>query len=187
MGRALAVLAAILGLGAAAPAGADAGTLSVRWFEVGPARAVEGYQPFIRLTVGRRIVTTTTSGSLRRRLRTGTYGVHGWWRSGCGPDCLDPPSRHCSAAVRVPRAGGLAKWTVEANLGAGTCQVRRGHMSDYLQRRTDAATRMARRRGRVLRVVVRDGEPLAVTEDFSDDRINVETSGGVVTRVVSVG
>ena len=45
----------------------------------------------------------------------------------------------------------------------------------------------AEARGMLVRPVVIDGEPLAVTEDFSLDRINVELKAGVVSVVQGLG
>ena len=50
-----------------------------------------------------------------------------------------------------------------------------------------AATARAERRGCPLRVAVLDGEPQALTEDFSPARINVRVRGGVVTGVAFMG
>jgi hypothetical protein len=49
------------------------------------------------------------------------------------------------------------------------------------------ATARAERRGCPLRVAVLDGEPQALTEDFSPARINVRVAGGKVTRVEFMG
>jgi hypothetical protein len=38
-----------------------------------------------------------------------------------------------------------------------------------------------------VREVIRDGEGLAVTEDYRPDRVNVATRDGDVTRIVSIG
>jgi hypothetical protein len=51
----------------------------------------------------------------------------------------------------------------------------------------DEATKVLDAEGLTLRVVVEDGEALAVTDDFSTSRVNVETADGVVVAVVSIG
>ena len=51
----------------------------------------------------------------------------------------------------------------------------------------EAATARAERRGCPLRVAVLDGEPQALTEDFSPARINVRVRDGVITRVEFMG
>jgi hypothetical protein len=50
----------------------------------------------------------------------------------------------------------------------------------------DAATR-AKRDGCTVRVVERDGEPLAATMDFNPARVNVVVTDGKVTAVQGVG
>jgi hypothetical protein len=50
-----------------------------------------------------------------------------------------------------------------------------------------AATERAERRGCPLRVAVLDGEPQALTEDFSPARINVRVRDGIVRRVEFMG
>jgi hypothetical protein len=49
------------------------------------------------------------------------------------------------------------------------------------------AERAAQAEGCSVREVERDGESLAVTEDFRPDRVNVATENGEVTRIVSLG
>lgn len=49
------------------------------------------------------------------------------------------------------------------------------------------AERAAQAEGCSVREVERDGEGLAVTEDFRPDRVNVATENGEVTRIVSLG
>jgi hypothetical protein len=49
------------------------------------------------------------------------------------------------------------------------------------------ATKTLEAQGLTLRVVIEDGEALAVTDDFSTSRVNVEVADGVVVAVVSVG
>lgn len=49
------------------------------------------------------------------------------------------------------------------------------------------AERAAQEQGCSVREVERDGEGLAVTEDFRPDRVNVTTENGDVTRIVSLG
>ncbi len=51
----------------------------------------------------------------------------------------------------------------------------------------DEATKVLDAEGLTLRVVIEDGEALAVTEDFSTSRVNVEIADGVVVAVVSIG
>ncbi len=51
----------------------------------------------------------------------------------------------------------------------------------------DDATKTLEGQGFTLRVVIEDGEALAVTEDFSTSRVNVEVADGVVVAVVSIG
>jgi len=50
-----------------------------------------------------------------------------------------------------------------------------------------AAPARAERRGCPFRVAVLDGEPQALTEDFSPARINVRVRDGVVTRLEFMG
>jgi hypothetical protein len=49
------------------------------------------------------------------------------------------------------------------------------------------AERAAQQQGCEIRVVVEDGEQLAVTDDFRPDRVNVAVEGGTVTEIVSIG
>jgi hypothetical protein len=51
----------------------------------------------------------------------------------------------------------------------------------------DDATKSLEGQGLTLRVVIKDGEALAVTDDFSTSRVNVEVADGVVVAVVSIG
>jgi hypothetical protein len=51
----------------------------------------------------------------------------------------------------------------------------------------DEATTLAEQNGWTLRVVRRDGEDLAVTEDYSESRVNVAVEAGVVLSVDFVG
>jgi hypothetical protein len=51
----------------------------------------------------------------------------------------------------------------------------------------DDATKTLEGQGFTLRVVIEDGEALAVTEDFSTSRVNVEIADGIVVAVVSIG
>ncbi len=53
--------------------------------------------------------------------------------------------------------------------------------------RVPAASDRAARRGCTLRVAVEDGAPLALTEDYSPQRINVRVRDGVVTGVEFMG
>jgi hypothetical protein len=48
------------------------------------------------------------------------------------------------------------------------------------------ARAIARRHGCIVRVVRRDGENLAVTDDFRTDRINVAVRNGRVVRATGV-
>jgi hypothetical protein len=75
---------------------------------------------------------------------------------------------------------------VEA-FGGASCAIRRGLWSDYAGLREDAAAALAGRRGRPLRVVERDGEPLPHTDDFVEDRLNVAVEDGRVSRVLGTG
>jgi hypothetical protein len=50
-----------------------------------------------------------------------------------------------------------------------------------------AATQAAADQGCEVRVVVRDGRPLAVTEDYRPDRVNVVVRDGEVVRIASLG
>jgi hypothetical protein len=50
----------------------------------------------------------------------------------------------------------------------------------------DAAAQLAAS-GFTMRVVIDDGTALAVTEDFSSTRVNVEVADGIVVAVVSIG
>ncbi|HYN35223.1 MAG TPA: hypothetical protein VES40_21540 [Ilumatobacteraceae bacterium] len=59
--------------------------------------------------------------------------------------------------------------------------------SDIIGLGVDDATKVLDGRGLTLRVVVDDGVALAVTEDYSSSRVNVEVVDGVVTAVVSIG
>jgi hypothetical protein len=54
-------------------------------------------------------------------------------------------------------------------------------------RSVDEATKVLDAEGLTIRVVIEDGEALAVTEDFSTSRVNVEVADGVVVAVVSIG
>lgn len=47
----------------------------------------------------------------------------------------------------------------------------------------DEATKAARAAGCDVRVVIEDGEPLAVTDDFRPDRVNVVVTDGAVERI----
>lgn len=49
------------------------------------------------------------------------------------------------------------------------------------------AEEAARAKGCEIRVVIRDGESLAVTEDFRPDRVNVATEDEIITEIVSLG
>jgi hypothetical protein len=51
----------------------------------------------------------------------------------------------------------------------------------------DKATVLATEQGWELRVVQRDGESLAATDDFRSNRVNVAVVDGVITAVVSIG
>jgi hypothetical protein len=54
-------------------------------------------------------------------------------------------------------------------------------------RSVDEATAILNDADLTLRVVIENGEALAVTEDFSTTRVNVEVADGVVVAVVSIG
>ena len=56
---------------------------------------------------------------------------------------------------------------------------------DYTGLSVEEATKMVAADGWELRVVREDGEDLAVTADFRDNRLNVAVEGGVVTELVS--
>jgi phosphoglycolate phosphatase-like HAD superfamily hydrolase len=49
------------------------------------------------------------------------------------------------------------------------------------------ATAAASAKGCSVRVVVEDGKPLAATQDFRPDRVNVVVEDGVVTKIDSLG
>jgi hypothetical protein len=51
----------------------------------------------------------------------------------------------------------------------------------------DEFTALATERGFSTRVVMQDGEGLAVTADYSESRVNVEVEGDTVVAVQSVG
>jgi hypothetical protein len=51
----------------------------------------------------------------------------------------------------------------------------------------DDATKTLEGQGFTLRVVIEDGAALAVTDDFSTSRVNVEVADGTVVAVVSIG
>jgi hypothetical protein len=53
-------------------------------------------------------------------------------------------------------------------------------------RRLPQAESMARKRRCPLRVAIKDGRNLALTEDFSPSRINVRVDDGVVTEIVGL-
>ena len=58
---------------------------------------------------------------------------------------------------------------------------------DYTGLSVEEATKVVAADGWELRVVREDGEDLAVTDDFRDNRLNVAVVDGVVTELVSVG
>ena len=62
-----------------------------------------------------------------------------------------------------------------------------GDQYGIVGRSVDEATEVLDGQGLTLRVVIEDGEALAVTEDFSTSRVNVEVADGVVVAVVSIG
>jgi hypothetical protein len=62
-----------------------------------------------------------------------------------------------------------------------------GDQYGIVGRSVDEAATVLDAEGLTLRVVIEDGEALAVTEDFSTSRVNVEVADGVVVAVVSVG
>lgn len=62
-----------------------------------------------------------------------------------------------------------------------------GYDADRLEdRRVKRARRIAREHDCTVRVVKRDGEPLAVTDDLRPNRINVAVERGRIRRVVGV-
>jgi hypothetical protein len=184
----LGLLAATFALAAPAPADAGSGTLavSVKVFEQGP-RPVEGYVAYLELRRGeRRLLRRSYTGTLRRRLAPGGYTVRAWHRTGCGASCLDEPSPSCRRTVRIV-SGRTARLTVLPSFGSGErCRIMAGTFEDFVGLETGAAGDLARIRGFAFRVVERDGEPLAVTEDFSTSRLNVAVADGRVTRVVGL-
>lgn len=62
-----------------------------------------------------------------------------------------------------------------------------GDQYGIVGRSVDEAIKVLDAEGLTLRVVIEDGESLAVTEDFSTSRVNVEVAEGVVVAVVSIG
>jgi hypothetical protein len=196
---AFAVGCAVLALGAS---GCGSGTLDqpsderlpalgalaveVKTFDQGP-RPTEGFTPYLELRRGdRRLLRRSYLSRLRRRLAPGVYTVRAWHRTACGggsAGCLDEPSPPCTRRVRI-RSGRTARLTVLPNFGGGgRCTLMPGTIEDFVGIPEADAEALARRRGFVLRVVERDGEQLAVTEDFSTSRINVAVRDGRVTRV----
>jgi hypothetical protein len=59
--------------------------------------------------------------------------------------------------------------------------------SDIVGLGVDDASARLEERGLTMRVVIDDGTALAVTEDFSSTRVNVEVADGIVVAVVSIG
>lgn len=51
----------------------------------------------------------------------------------------------------------------------------------------DAASEAAADEGCQIRVAIRDGEGLALTQDFRPDRVNVAVEDGTVTEIVDIG
>ena len=108
--------------------------------------------------------------------------------AGCGdagreqpPDTSPPPPPSAQppadrppppAATRCPR-GAPAGRGVETRTLVGL--------------REDAARAAAERGGCTLRVIERDGEPLAYTQEYRDDRVNVRVRAGVVVAIDGIG
>ena len=59
--------------------------------------------------------------------------------------------------------------------------------NDIIGLGVDDTTKLLDGRGLTLRIVTEDGVALAVTEDYSSSRVNVEVTDGVVTAIVSIG
>ena len=77
-------------------------------------------------------------------------------------------------------------------VAATTADTAQGALPNIVGANVDDATAALEAAGYTLRVVERDGESLAVTMDFVDNRVNVavETQGDgseVVTEIVSTG
>lgn len=51
----------------------------------------------------------------------------------------------------------------------------------------DAATETVEAQGCGIRVVIKDGKPLAATQDFRPDRINVEVTDGEIEKIIDIG
>jgi hypothetical protein len=96
--------------------------------------------------------------------------------SGCGGDSPASPDTSGGAAVEPS-----ARWCPEdaGDRGFATEQLLGLALPD--------AERLAGESDCAVRVVERDGEPLAVTMDFSPTRINVAVEDGLVTEVQSLG
>ena len=103
--------------------------------------------------------------------------------AGCGDDAERPAA---SSDPDAPvSSGDLAPDQAAVPAGSERVCTRLGRR--LLGDRVAAATARAERRGCALRVAVLDGEPQALTEDFSPARINVRVRDGVVTRVEFMG
>ena len=51
----------------------------------------------------------------------------------------------------------------------------------------DEASQAAEDAGCLMREVVKDGKPLAATQDYRPDRVNVATENGQVTKIIDLG
>ncbi|MBJ7353647.1 MAG: hypothetical protein JHC98_02385 [Thermoleophilaceae bacterium] len=60
-------------------------------------------------------------------------------------------------------------------------------LSDVEGKTLDEAEAWAASTGRTIRVVIEDGKALAVTADYSPDRVNTQVEAGVVTRYCGNG
>ena len=112
----------------------------------------------------------------RRPVALGAYRLRIAWRG----------TTRCTAPLRAD-PGIAVRATVRADLAAGRCTLRLSSPLDRYVGLTFAEARaLARRTGRTVRVVERDGESLVVTEDFSTSRVNVAVRGDRVIRVAGV-
>jgi hypothetical protein len=102
--------------------------------------------------------------------------------AGCGDD----PERPAAASPDDPVSSGpIAPDQPAAPAGSKRTCTRLGPR--LVGTRMAAAKARAERRGCALRVAVLDGEPQALTEDFSPARINVRVRDDVITRVEFMG
>jgi len=51
----------------------------------------------------------------------------------------------------------------------------------------DEAAQAAEAEGCLMREVIKDGKPLAATQDYRPDRVNVATENGQVTKIIDLG